>query len=338
MPLPKPKPTESRNQFLSRCMADETSMTEYPDSEQRYAVCNSLLEQKSILTKQSERKIARLFERQINIAERKNYKTVFDYYDKNFKRGIELYKQDQNPSNNNFNTLFPISEMTEMFKKLYRDTGLRFYMWYRKNFNMFIQKLNRSEVERLILRIEDNQRISQRDLQNLEATILEGMDKYATQRTNYLVNAKEVTSISGVGINTLKKVLRDLVASEDFMSLGLEQRVREISKILTFKSRWMARRVVNTETTAAANNAISLSARDAFGADNLLKKWIAGGRNIRDTHSRATVFYGKNPIPENKPYAVGNSFLMFPADTSLGAAASEVINCKCISFPIIKQD
>ena len=40
-----------------------------------------------------------------------------------------------------------INEMTEMFKKLYRDTGLRFYMWYRKNFNMFIQKLNRSEVD-----------------------------------------------------------------------------------------------------------------------------------------------------------------------------------------------
>ena len=52
--------------------------------------------------------------------------------------------------NNNFNTLFTINEMTEMFKKLYRDTGLRFYMWYRKNFNMFIQKLNRTEVERLI--------------------------------------------------------------------------------------------------------------------------------------------------------------------------------------------
>jgi len=338
MPLPKPKPTESRNQFLSRCMSDETSMTEYPDSEQRYAVCNSLLEQKSILTKQSERKIARMFERQINIAEKKNYKTVFKYYDDNFKKAIEFYKQDENPLNNNFNTLFTINEMIEMFKKLYRDTGLRFYMWYRKNFNMFIQKLNRSEVERLILRIEDNQRISQRDLQNLEATILEGMDKYATQRTNYLVTAKEVTSISGVARNTLKKVLTDLVAKEDFMSLGLEQRVNQISKILTFKSRWMARRVVNTETTAAANNAISLSARDAFGADNLLKKWIAGGRNIRDTHTRATVFYRKNPIEENKPYAVGNSFLMFPGDTQLGASASEIVNCKCVSFPIIKVD
>ena len=122
------------------------------------------------------------------------------------------------------------------------------------------------------------------------------------------------------------------------MSLGLDQRVKQISKILTFKSRWMARRVVNTETTAAANNAISLSARDAFGADNLLKKWIAGGRNIRDTHSRATVFYRKNPIEENKPYAVGSSFLMFPGDTQLGASASEIVNCKCVSFPIIKVD
>ena len=96
--------------------------------------------------------------------------------------------------------------------------------------------------------------------------------------------------------------------------------------------------LVGAETTAAANNAISLSARDAFGADNLLKKWIAGGRNIRDTHSRATVFYRKNPIEENKPYAVGSSFLMFPGDTQLGASASEIVNCKCVSFPIIKVD
>ena len=93
MPLPKPKPTESRNQFLSRCMSNETSMTEYPDAQQRYAVCNSLIEQKYILTKQSERKISRMFERQINIAEKKNYKTVFKYYDDNYKKAIEFYNK-----------------------------------------------------------------------------------------------------------------------------------------------------------------------------------------------------------------------------------------------------
>ena len=175
-------------------------------------------------------------------------------------------------------------------------------------------------------------------MQNLESTVLNGMDQYATQRTNYLALASQVTSISGVARNTLKKVIKDLVADEKFMALGLEQRVKEITKRLTYKARWMARRVVQTETTAAANNGISLSAQDVYGKDNLLKKWIAGGLNIRDTHSTAMSVYSRKPIAEDKPYLVGSSYLMFPGDTSMGAMAKEIVNCKCISLPIVKAD
>ena len=39
MPLPKPEPTERRNEFLQRCMIDETSVEDFPDDKQRYAVC-----------------------------------------------------------------------------------------------------------------------------------------------------------------------------------------------------------------------------------------------------------------------------------------------------------
>jgi len=41
MPIPKPKATESRQQFLDRCMGDKTMVDEYSDSGQRSAVCNS---------------------------------------------------------------------------------------------------------------------------------------------------------------------------------------------------------------------------------------------------------------------------------------------------------
>jgi len=46
----------------------------------------------------------------------------------------------------------------------------------------------------------------------------------------------------------------------------------------------------------------------------------------------------KKPIPEDQPYIVGSSYLMFPGDTSMGALAKEIINCKCVSLPIIKID
>lgn len=41
MPLPKPKPNERKNEFVSRCVGDKTMKNEYPDPKQRTAVCFS---------------------------------------------------------------------------------------------------------------------------------------------------------------------------------------------------------------------------------------------------------------------------------------------------------
>lgn len=39
MPLPTPKTDESQEDFMSRCMGNDTMLDEYPDKKQRYAVC-----------------------------------------------------------------------------------------------------------------------------------------------------------------------------------------------------------------------------------------------------------------------------------------------------------
>ncbi len=39
--MPKPKPNENHDDFISRCMSDEESMNSFPDVDQRYAVCES---------------------------------------------------------------------------------------------------------------------------------------------------------------------------------------------------------------------------------------------------------------------------------------------------------
>jgi HK97 family phage prohead protease len=41
MPLPKPKKDESKDEFMDRCMSDSVMKKEYPDNDQRYAVCES---------------------------------------------------------------------------------------------------------------------------------------------------------------------------------------------------------------------------------------------------------------------------------------------------------
>jgi hypothetical protein len=41
MPLPARRKDESRKKFMSRCMGDDMMNTEFKDSKQRAAVCNS---------------------------------------------------------------------------------------------------------------------------------------------------------------------------------------------------------------------------------------------------------------------------------------------------------
>ena len=41
MPIPKPNKDESKKDFITRCMGNPTMNKEYPDPDQRYAVCNS---------------------------------------------------------------------------------------------------------------------------------------------------------------------------------------------------------------------------------------------------------------------------------------------------------
>ena len=54
MPLPKPKKTESKSDFINRCMADPTSVADFPSRVQRMAVCSSLYKYDSKLETNSD--------------------------------------------------------------------------------------------------------------------------------------------------------------------------------------------------------------------------------------------------------------------------------------------
>ena len=40
MPLPEPKSDEKKSEFMDRCVGDPSMNEEYPDVDQRYAVCH----------------------------------------------------------------------------------------------------------------------------------------------------------------------------------------------------------------------------------------------------------------------------------------------------------
>lgn len=56
------------------------------------------------------------------------------------------------------------------------------------------------------------------------------------------------------------------------------------------------------------------------------KKWIdVGDKKERKTHLEV----GGTTLPIGEPFSVGDSLLQFPKDTSLGASADEIVNCRC---------
>ena len=46
MPIPTPKPTETQKDFIKRCMGDSAMISEYPQTDQRFAVCQNQWEEK----------------------------------------------------------------------------------------------------------------------------------------------------------------------------------------------------------------------------------------------------------------------------------------------------
>lgn len=64
----------------------------------------------------------------------------------------------------------------------------------------------------------------------------------------------------------------------------------------------------------------------AVKAGKTKKKWIdVGDKRERKTHLEV----GETILPIDDPFSVGDSLLQFPKDTSLGASADEIVNCRC---------
>jgi len=44
--MPKPRENESHDEYMQRCMSDDEMVNQFPDSSQRYAVCQSYWDNK----------------------------------------------------------------------------------------------------------------------------------------------------------------------------------------------------------------------------------------------------------------------------------------------------
>lgn len=113
--------------------------------------------------------------------------------------------------------------------------------------------------------------------------------------------------------------------------------------VLSRKLRGRSKTIAATETQLAAelskNTEVEvlsgLSPSIAGGSPRQVavdQVWItAGDERVRLSHMTADGQERK----VNEPFEVGGEFLRFPGDTSLGATAGNVINCRCIAVPDI---
>ena len=89
-----------------------------------------------------------------------------------------------------------------------------------------------------------------------------------------------------------------------------------------------ADRAINMAATES--NAINCYGElaDAVKAGKSMKKWVTimDGRE-REWHGEADGML----VPIDQPFEVGGELLMYPLDTSLGATADNIANCRCVA-------
>ena len=235
------------------------------------------------------------FEKQLDIAEKKQISIVKRYYKSEYNKGIESFISE---GQTNFQLLFDSKDLLKIYRELYSDIGMRFAKWYANNYQKYLTK-------------------------NLDPTQLDiWQNSFASFGS--AVGAQRVTLVSGTAKNNLIRITQQLMSDPEFMTLGAVERGRILKNQFNTYSQYQSERLVRTEATAAANFATMESATTIFPKEQMQKEWIASfDDRTRSTHSEAD----GQIVMANDTFFVGGSQMMFPGDPS--APAAEVVNCRC---------
>ena len=132
----------------------------------------------------------------------------------------------------------------------------------------------------------------------------------------------QIVSVTGTLRKTLVSILRREL--EENEGMGVEGLTQRIFRSYRKQQEWEVRRIVQTEALISAGRAGDIASRSL--EIPFVKQWcVSGLANTRDTHLAADGLLAD----ADEPFTVGNSLLMYPHDTSMGADASEIVNCAC---------
>lgn len=311
MPLPKPRTNESESDFLDRCISDAEVQNEFPELDQRIAVCNTLFHPTKKSLNYDFDKFYKGLDRKRTIQERNWTRKFARYYYAEYQKAIKQFVETNNV---NERGLFRFDDLEDLMVGMFTGMGWEFGSWYMDNFSRYQTKA-----------ISTNPN----DLRGVwEQQILEYAKQYA---------GAKISLISGTALETLKSITRAFLSDPEFMGLGIQEKARILNNKFQQISRWQAKRIVRTETTTISNYAIDRSATAMFPKEQLRKKWITSvDGNERLWHN---IMHLKE-VDYNEKFMVvhprGVDYMHTAGESS--ASAANRVNCRCVVVQVPKPD
>ena len=162
-----------------------------------------------------------------------------------------------------------------------------------------------------------------RDLREEKAAAEEGiwasgLRTYATTRAG-----NNIVSVTGTWKDSLVRLVRSNMEAEP--GLGIEKLTKRIYQgYVAALEKWQCRRIAQTETMIGTAEAGALAAETLDA--KFTKQWCTSGMsNVRDSHAAVD----GTEVDQDEPFKLPGGLLLYPHDTSMGADASEIINCAC---------
>lgn len=183
----------------------------------------------------------------------------------------------------------------------------------------FLQQFDRWSMER--------QEVKEEDLPSIHVDMSSDM----RHQINDWVNLRRVGFWTKVEQKVVRPKLAAILAKSMADGDTLDQKVDRLQKEMTAMQRWAVERIARTETTAAMNYGGHLERADL---DIEFKEWMST-IDIRTRTLENSGFdhlHADGMIIENgELFIISGEKLLFPGDSTHGASAGNVVNCRCSS-------
>lgn len=230
------------------------------------------------------------------------------YLKSQYNEGVDSFLATS--SEGGFASLFKLNDLKDLYVDLYTNIGTDFAVWYQKNYEKFITKNTTNP------------------------------DTWSTEFERYgeTQAGEKIAIVQGSAKNELIKNIKNLFKDEEFQRLGRLEQSRILKSRFNTVSDYQALRIVRTEATSAANEGIMRSATDLFPKGVLMKEWVSGTdsrvRRIANKDKADHAVMNNHPaIPYDELFQVptvrGVERMSRPADSTHGASAYNIINCRC---------